>query len=31
MLRLVDKDKHHNHSSVSVTPEDYDPEVAVIL
>lgn len=26
MLKLVDEDKHHNRSSVSVIPEDYDPD-----
>lgn len=31
MQRLVDEDKHHNHSSVSVIPEGYDPKVGTIL
>ncbi len=31
VLKFEHEDKHHSHSSVSVIPEDYSPEVAVVL
>lgn len=31
MLKLVDEDKHHNRSSVSVIPGDYDPDTPCSL